>query len=1247
MHHSNRRVSLKILLPLMLVFLFLQGAGFSQPEPPPNSSVRPADIIILVDRSKSLDFVYDDVIDSVRFTLSYLETFDPDGRNFRVSIIPFAGNVKIKPEFRRLQSEFMRDFNREFGTGSQDNSDFSRAFCEAKKIIDAQRVNGYERQILVFLFSDGDSYPFGDTLANDQLISECVDEKLYGPEDIKKPLIDIELAETIFKEIKDDAVSLQSQPVFFYTVALHTAERIDNDAKTDWWENISDNYMPYCRVENSNGNCIRSEDKVKLIDFLNSVFATQLLDMQASPFIKAEIESVEIQPNKYTSEMQVSVLNRQGVRLFDSSNRLLNPIQNDTEFLIYRIPISGYGNNGKWILQIPLNTFYKIDYLDPKVTFTQLPDYVWTDDTFEIRINVNGENRERKFPEEIFVSLLDNTGEPIEQSDSTLTRQGKNNWNGVLRIGENLPKGVYRVVFNDPEIDSLVSVNEKEPLVTLLLSPRIDGLATAYDSTAHRWTIRVPIINKENLPSNPILTGMYSLVGGKDAFVRPVQVGINDGELIIVLEEKENLLAGAYQFSIELMPGLLNGVISTPDINYSFSANLYVVPTIEDVVVDENQRSVELILSNFYQYKGLHVELLGMSGDERETGDLECALEQFGNAKCYGKIDFDIRDITSEYKFDRVVLIGQLASGDEIPLAEKETSGQLKSLPPLLVLRPVLIFCSAIIIIFFLFLFMYWSFYNKKLRPNLVAQTTTDGLRSVHSVASTDVKNKLFYRILFSGVRTDENLVLNRKKEIIIRTLLPRTRIPILGYSTIGKKTENLIEWIILQLNNNQNVQDEDFKAVESVIDEETSFAHRDRLKDGYKGAFRRALGDTSLPLDNTFKVLNRTPSFRINSRSDFLEHRVRKINEFIDGFDNNGFVVHDDRRDDLRRLLNIYRFVLGAENETINVEDIRRTSGMDYLVGDYFDDLNGNIVEACRLGARVHYVKVDHEKNKLIIDFELPRRILLPVRQDIGVVIPSMYYLRLEPDKTYPNGQFFCIRDFELAAGLQVYEWDSNPVQGTPLEGFVFRLIVDNPEKVHKITLGSIVSGSSESTVLEIPHNGMELDSNDPQWFERNLMQSVWGNGIIYNAGIPANIGKEKIKADKYQENFQLLFECGIIDKLFDPSDPDLNQDVIRLSGWYLIQENATWQTDELALFRTMCRNVLDDLSRDTLNEFEDIRDINSYSLRNSSISAYKCIRSFSGPINNLPLFSVLNNKSYEDNFFILKTLHTILQKI
>lgn len=684
MQHLNRGLYLKLILLSILAFFLFQGANlWQQPEPP----IEPADIYVLVDRSKSLDFVAKDLTESVEFTLRYLQTFDPRGDSFRVAIIPFWGKTRDDFSLQPMEPEFWEDFVNKFSPATPadndyKNTDFSRVFCQLRRTLKNQQIRGYNRQTVILLFSDGKSQPFGDTKAWDVKIQDCFSDLSLPSDvdDLKTSDLDVQFAASIFDAILKNNVAPKLPKL--YTVIYKTTQRIaDEKAEDDlkntsntWWIKPSNEYLPYCVEESSDtGDCSKTGDKAGLLDFLNRVVVSGLLKLPVVPFQTSRTTTIEIRPHAYTMEMRISVLrNRQDVHLSDANNREQPPLPDmGADFSIYRIPVPPETSSQVWRLTMPIGSDYRIDYVEPALQFAPPSHDAWTGNPFEVDLETLPESPSaERLPDEIAVHLADTYGRPISGSEMIVNRYGRNHWTGVLNSRSEFAAGFYTLYLDNPDLQLLLAPDKAGREINMHKPAHLGDLKPHYEPKTQNWILTISVVNAESLP-NYIVEAYSSLNGGLQDSKTP-SPKIENGQIIFNLSEKD-YPAGEYQFDLKLMPQRVPPEGMPPKENRSFVVNLYTLPKIEKVQIDSPGLIIGLSLSNYYpsQYQNLYVELVNPDDDRVNyfSEKLDCRPQKKVSF-CSGQVLVNwSEDFATEYKFNKIILRGKLTSGNEITLS--------------------------------------------------------------------------------------------------------------------------------------------------------------------------------------------------------------------------------------------------------------------------------------------------------------------------------------------------------------------------------------------------------------------------------------------------------------------------------------------------------------------------------------------------------------------------------------------------
>ncbi len=1161
MQHPNRGLYLKLILLSISVFLLFQGANRWQAGPP----IEPADIIILVDRSKSLDFVSDDVIEAVEFTLRYLETFNQGGNNFRVAIIPFGGATKPGASLEALNPGFWKNFDHRFGPDLL-NTDFSRAFCQLQRTIANQQVTKNERQTIVLLFSDGKSEPFKDTPARDLMMQECFPSLQVPSNGYKSAEVDVEFAASIFKDIVKNNVA--PKPPVLYTVIYKTSQRIDQektlgDSRDTWWQ-ISANYLAYCVEESlDTGDCAKVGEKSQLLDFLNEFLVSKLLGAHGAPFQKSSETITEIRARAYTMELRVSVLrNHEDIRLVDAAGREQSPFR-DTgpDFSIYRIMIPPDGPGRSWRLTMPISSDYRVDYLEPMLRFALPAHIAWAGHAFEVHIEMppSAPGAER-LPEEMVVKLVDSAKRPVPGSETTLMRQGRTRWTGVLHTRNEAAPGPYSIHLADSELERLVLPSEHERAVEVHRPAQLGDLQTHYDPKTESWNLVVPILNAENLPVNPVIRAKSVLVGGNTPEKQT--------DALIDIENRKATLhllanqfpAGVYHFDLTLNQGMLDGSILTPEIYKSFPVTLYIIPSIENVDVDEVNRRVDLSLSNYFPYENLYAEFVNFNGETRRSENLSC-IPHNGGADCSGEVVFFLKDINSTYSFTKITLKGKLASGNEVFLAESPEVGTFSVIPPgvvfgpilgsllniIAVISPVIIMVIATIInitvvllpvgigIVIGIIVLYWA----RFTPREIVK---------HAQARIDNESS-------------KNIAQRTPKHIIYgQDFFPSTIIPIKFYSDILTKVANLEAWMGQKLANPTKSDLEDFKAIEKAIDLVPHEDGSDQLEKAYKDRFQNALLNHS-QLRDVMILMNKT-KFRIENQSKFLE-RAKWIAKIVRD-NNNGIRNRAAAANlpNLRKISRIYDFLLGTPNQLITPADWQLGIQLDPLI----DNLNNQINREMKIAIKNVNVETFDDKmhSKTIVDFELPPNLLQIL--DINTRISPTVFCLSAPDSIKNSSKIFCVENFEQAQGLNTYNWDA------PLWGTQFRLITENPDLNDLAKIKLEIPNLNKS--VAIPLNVASFGIREATWFEDCVMNNVWG--VNFNPALSIVISDPALPAtipSKPDCNMQPYNKCQkiIANWINNPS----HQNILRLGGWVVLSDMNHINQDTLAVFQNMLFDI------------------------------------------------------------------------
>lgn len=1203
MRHPNRRAYLKLLLPSILVFVFLQGAGFRQQETPPNSSVVPADIIILVDRSKSLDFVYDDVIDSVRFTLRYLETFDNGGK-FRVSVIPFWGDVRTEnTQLRRLRPEFWNEFNREIGSSPKDNTDFSRAFCQLQRTIENQQGPGIDRPIIVFLFSDGKSEPFGDTYRNDRRFSDCFEELQGTPGGYKSPTFDTELASDVFENIQSRNF-LERKPTL-YTVAFRTPENLENE-DTLWWRNLSSDYFPFCTLENNDNECVKVKEKIHLLDFLSKVLGEELFNGRVESFKKSDVATIEIQPRRYSTEMRISVLGKNNVTLLNPDGRLISPIKSEDDFLIYSALLRENDLTKNWKLSLPLGTDYRINFVEPSLQFVNYPKYVWTEGSFSISIEAIGSGAER-LPDRISIELVDVNNKTVQASQGYLSRYGKNTWVGTFYVEEDVEPERYTIHVKDDELASLF-INSVFPF-DVFQSPQFGLAVSNYDPKSRNWFFTIPIQRTDYLPENPVVLGEFSLIDD-NALEKKVRAEIVDGKAILSIRS-EDVPAGEYRIDVKLLSGVMKGNIITPEVKSLFLANMYVVPNIESVFIDNQHRKVEVSLSSYYEYKNLLIELVDLNDNKRRSTDLNCDVQE-DDAVCRAFFPINLEDATAPFEYNHLILKGTLVSdsGREISLADIPYDGAFNKVPfseaMVAVLRPYEDFLEILFPILVAIPIILTLLYRQRFHPQLVSNALNLELERKVGLPIDQKKDDL------------ENYSIEK---VIRDILLPHKIIPLPWFYSAEKKSKNLFTWLTAE---NSILNTETLSALEKVIDDEPRRSHRNELWGRYKETIFGFIVNTSRDLFDVFDLINQT-KYKIGNRSHLLE-RAKDLRDILTNPD-----IHPARSRQIENVLRTYEFLLGIQEHPVNKNILENSMIHDPYLGKLFNRLSRGITMPAAVRS---ILPVGKNSNKIIVDFELNKDHLFALGVDMGGVSPTCYYLKLRPEKTNTESQLFCVKDFELAQGLDFCDWEQ------PLLGAQFRLIVDRPEKEISINLG-IVGLDKEGQVLEITRADIDGQrDNDPSWFEFVVVKNAWGRKISYDSRL--DIAKEFCDDEELEKIKNVLKSANLPDM---PSNYELDyRTILRFGGWKILQSENDYSLRELEIFRDMCIDVIgNDIN---LNRFGDVRNT-TYEESRGKKNKYLFARNFDRAQNAEFFIPILDRNTFEDNYLIPVAHKRVLDKI
>ena len=1106
MNHLGRRAYLKLLLSSILVFFFLQGAVFKRQD---TSPIAPADIIILVDRSKSLDFVYKDVVDSVRFTLRYLETFDPNGSNFRVSVIPFAGDVKADTTLEYLRPGFWKGFENEFSIGIQDNTDFSRAFCQLQRTMANQQGPGIDRQVIVFLFSDGESFPFGDTFANDRRFQDCFSDIPGIPTGYKTPILDSQFAVSIFENIITRNFS-QQKPTL-YTVAFQTPEHVKEDVNGSWWRDISSDYVAFCEEENGDGFCIKTDNKPHLVDFLNKVLASNLSGLQFEPFRKSDSTTVEIQPNRYTMEMRVSILGKDGVSLDDPHGNVQQPIKSEVDFLIYKIFVEKNDFNKTWLLTLPKSTDYRVDYINPAIRIVTLPRFAWAGHPFEFGIESVGQGNEERLPEEITVRLVDNQGRLVSESVTNLIRTSSTKWTGTLNLETRSQSGPYSIQLADKELDRLIADGEAKRLVDVLNPSQLGIMVPTYEPSTKTWIVMTPILNIDALPSYPTVEANAILVGREDV-ERKIPAEIKNGRVMIILDANK-YPAGVYLFNLKLNSGISKWGL-TPEEYRSFPIKLYVIPTIEKV--NGLRRSVELTLSNYFPYEGLYIEVVNENKEVRRSDKLICKSND-GLVKCLGNMPPNREDINSDFRYSKVVLIGELASDNEIFLAESPQTGILGSVSWTEVLlswfEPIIIPLLQGLLAVIGLAIVYYIVFTTRVSPQARAQKAIVKVNKPGAAGRGDTKKKLYSNLLRVGRIPLWNRI-NQVRDCLIVLVRQEAFAPTLDLTA--------------------------FEIIEDAISREFDDTQRGMLN----GVFKQAIADLLLlPVPNLIRFYNiinhdELESFKIIDNSDVIKR--------ADWFSQlNGRINNIAIATAIGNSADFYRHLLGIMGRGINL------IGVDPLINQIIIKMTGKTT--------IRPISIQHFESEVVLDFEVPDGYLSYSNVRIN---PSILYLTCSPDIAKNETRAICIGEF----GLHLYQW------GTPLSGTKLRLIIPSSNVTNfRISVGITGITRRGNEILLLSLTTLERDAGDRNWFDNNVIRNAWG-GVN-----PRNINRiASCVQQRHCNNYYGLYQ-GFIQKYYLANGDDSVENIIRFAGWKALSPDNTSDNscDEVFIppIRVICR--------------------------------------------------------------------------
>ncbi len=94
--------------------------------------LRSADIVIVIDRSPSLNLVTDATVDAAKFLLDYVDAIDPQHEYVRIAIIPFTKSpLKDKERLLAPLDDEAWETIEKLRNGSNlvDNTNFSAALC--------------------------------------------------------------------------------------------------------------------------------------------------------------------------------------------------------------------------------------------------------------------------------------------------------------------------------------------------------------------------------------------------------------------------------------------------------------------------------------------------------------------------------------------------------------------------------------------------------------------------------------------------------------------------------------------------------------------------------------------------------------------------------------------------------------------------------------------------------------------------------------------------------------------------------------------------------------------------------------------------------------------------------------------------------------------------------------------------------------------------------------------------------------
>ena len=683
---------MKIRIWVIFLFVGTMGLGFvhagaaqgthpSVDAPP----IRSADIVLLIDRSPSLNGVLDDVVDSAKFLMDYLEAIDPEHIYFRVAIVAFHGEPVVLRGLDPLGIDAWETVEQLRYGSVWKNTNFSGALCQTWALLRPGAVNpGMDVDQFVILFSDGQSYPYQDKPVNffkgvqptgfgDTECNTAIDDEEIS---IELPEKDRNFSRQILRWMSQNS----KNGVQLYSVIYQLEERAHASVSESaiWWRGTD--YIPACLEINEQGHCIEGIETSNLAAFFAKIIQTTLstseeVGFQAIP----ETGHLRIIPaNRYIERILVSVILSSPVESQELKDFVLLSTEQTNEDItpnrdpggtatgkvgeaVYDLTIST--GDEAWVLTAAPGSQVWVQQIRPRFIIEVPLEEQATGSEYPVDIRLHGVGK--RLPEGNLQAYLARTDQKEVLPVFVMQVIHPGLW--AADITAPMEEGIYALHLLDEELDQYIARQEYD-LQVFAMPVAKDIRVLPYDWETERWTIQVDMEHGERLPTEIDLQGSIKDTEGNIInFGLLPQMGILTGTVDIPINP------GDYLVMVKL-PKIrtVDGVIYWGDPNPLLHP-FYETPAITDIQIENAENKITLSISRLFNFDDLKILLTYSDANDVPPPiviKLEC--DNFTNkpvfeTACQGEIPaFD-----HQVEVSSATLSGKLASGDEIQLTDE------------------------------------------------------------------------------------------------------------------------------------------------------------------------------------------------------------------------------------------------------------------------------------------------------------------------------------------------------------------------------------------------------------------------------------------------------------------------------------------------------------------------------------------------------------------------------------------------